>query len=51
MLPPSLARIDMVGSRLGPNGLSFSGDILVNIQVVTFLLLSSVSELNNILVN
>ena len=51
MLPPSLAKIDMIGSRLGSNGLIFSGDIVVDIQLVTFLLLSSVSELNTMLVN
>ena len=41
-----LDKLDMTGLRLVSNGLIFSGDILVNIQVITFLLLSSISELS-----
>ena len=40
-----LTKLDMVGSRLVSNGLIFSCGTLVNIQLVTFLLLSNVSEL------
>ena len=39
-----LAKLDMVSSKLVPNG--FSQDIPVNIQLVNFLLLSTVSELS-----
>ena len=39
----SLANLGMVGSSLVPNSLIFSDDILVNIQLVTFLLLSNIS--------
>ena len=42
----SLAKLDMVGSRLVSNGLIFSDDIQVNILLVTFLLLSNFSELS-----
>ena len=35
----------MFGSRLSPNSLIFSDDILVDIQLVTFLFLSHISEL------
>ena len=41
-----LAKLDMVGSRLILNDLIFSGDILVDIQLVSFLLLCNVSELS-----
>ena len=41
-----LAKLDMVESRLVSNDLIFSDDILVDIQLVTFLLLSNVSELS-----
>ena len=41
-----LVKLDMVGWRLVSNGLIFSHWILVNIQLVTFLLLSDISELN-----
>ena len=41
-----LAKLGMVGSRLMPNGLIFSDDIPVDIQLVTFLLLSDIRELN-----
>ena len=37
-----LAKLDMIGSRLVSNGLIFSDDI----QLVTFLLLSEISELS-----
>ena len=36
----------MIGSRLASNGLIFSDDIPVDIQLVTFLLLSYIMELN-----
>ena len=36
----------MFGSRLSPNSLIFSDDILVDIQLVTFLFLSHISELS-----
>ena len=39
-------KLDMVGSRLVSNGLIFSDDILVKIQLVTFLLLSNIRELS-----
>ena len=41
-----LAKLDMVESRLVSNGLTFSDDIPVNIQLVTFLLLSNIFELS-----
>ena len=41
-----LGKLDMVGSRLVSDVLIFSGDILVDIQLLTFLLLSKVSELS-----
>ena len=42
----SLAKLDIVGSKLTSNGLILSDDIPVIIQVVTFLLLSNVRELS-----
>ena len=36
----------MVGSRLVYNGLVFSDDIPADIQLVTFLLLSNITEIN-----
>ena len=42
-----LAKLDIVSSRPISNGLIFSDDILVNIQLVTFLLLSNIRELSN----
>ena len=41
-----MANLDMVGSRLVSNGLIFLDDILVKIQLVTFLLLSNIRELS-----
>ena len=41
-----LAKLDMVDSRLVSNGLIFSDDIPVDIQLVTFLLLSNIRELS-----
>ena len=41
-----LAKIDIVSSRLVSNVLIFLDDIPVHIQLVTFLLLSSASELS-----
>ena len=41
-----LAKSDMIGSRLVSNGLIFSDDIPIDIQVVTFLLLSNISDLS-----
>ena len=41
-----LGKLDIVGSRLVSNGLIFSDDIPVDIQVVTFLLLSNTRELS-----
>ena len=41
-----VSKLDMVGSRLVSDVLIFSGDILVDIQLLTFLLLSKVSELS-----
>ena len=41
-----LAKLDMIVSRLVSNGLIFSDDISVDIQLVTFLLLSNISELS-----
>ena len=40
-----LAKLDIVGSRLVSNGLVFSDDIPVIIQLVTFLLLCNIREL------
>ena len=40
-----LAKLGIVGSRLVSNGLIFSDDILVDIQLVTLLLLSNTLEL------
>ena len=42
---PPFAILDMVSSRLVLNGLIFSDDIPVCIQLKTFLLLSNISEL------
>ena len=42
----SLAKLDMVKQRLVSNGLIFSDDIPVDIQIVTVLLLSNISELS-----
>ena len=39
-----LAKLYMVGSRLVSNSLIFSGDIPVDIQLVTFLLPSNISN-------
>ena len=41
-----LDKLDMIRSRLVPNGLIFSDDIPVDIQLVTFLLLYNISELS-----
>ena len=41
-----LAKLDMIGSKLVSNGLIFSDDIPVDIQLVTFLLLSNITELS-----
>ena len=41
-----LVELDMVGSRLVPNGLIFSDDILVDIQLVILLLLPNIRELS-----
>ena len=41
-----LVKLDMVGSNLSPNGLFFSDDFPGDFQLVTFLLLSNISELN-----
>ena len=41
-----LTKSDMIGSRLVSNGLIFSDDIPIDIQVVTFLLLSNISDLS-----
>ena len=41
-----LAKLNMIGSRLVSNGLIFSDDIPVDIQLVTFLLLSYIMELS-----
>ena len=46
MLTLSLAKLDMIGARLGSNGLIFSDDIPVDIQLLTLLLLSHVSKLS-----
>ena len=42
----SLAKLDMVKQRLVSNGFIFSDDIPVDIQIVTVLLLSNISELS-----
>ena len=42
----ALAKLDMVGSRLISSGLKFLHNILVNTQLVNFLLLSNISELS-----
>ena len=42
-----LAKLDVVISRLVSNSLVFSVDIPVDIELVTFLLLSNTSELTN----
>ena len=42
----SLAKLDLVDSRLVSNGLIFSDNIPVDIQLVTFLLLPNISELS-----
>ena len=41
-----LVKLDMVGSRLSPNGLFLSDDIPGDIRLVTFLLQSNISELS-----
>ena len=41
-----LAKLDMVSSRLVSNGLIFSDDTPVDIQLATFLLQSNISELS-----
>ena len=41
-----LARLDMISLRLVSNGLIFSNNIPVDIYLVTFLLLSNISELS-----
>ena len=46
MLTLTLAKLDMVSAKLGSNGLILMGNTPVNIQLVTFLLSSSVIELN-----
>ena len=40
-----LAKLDMVRSMLISNGLIFSDDILLDIQLVTFLLVYNINEL------
>ena len=40
-----LAKLGIASSRLASNGLLFSVNILVSMQLVTFLLLSNISEL------
>ena len=42
----TLAKLDMVCSSLVSNSLTFSDDIPLDIQLVTFLLFSTVSELS-----
>ena len=42
-----LAKLNMVSLSLVSNGLIFSNNIPVNIQLVTFLLLSNIRELSN----
>ena len=46
MLTLTLAKLDMVGTQFGSNGLILLGNTPVNIQLITFLLLSSVIELS-----
>ena len=41
-----MAKLDIVGSRVVSDSLLFSGDTLVNMELITFLLLSNVSELS-----
>ena len=41
-----LTKLDMTGSSLVSNGLIFSDDVPTDIQLITFLLLSNVSELS-----
>ena len=36
MITLSLAKLDMIGVRIGSKGLLFSGNTLANIQLVTF---------------
>ena len=45
MITLLFAKLDMVSSRLVPNGLIFLNDTSVNNHLVTFLLLSNISEL------
>ena len=45
-ITPPLAKLDMAGSRLVSNGLIFSNDNPVAIQLVTFLLLSNIRKLS-----
>ena len=45
MITLLFAKLDMVSSRLVPNGLIFWNDTSVNNQLVTFFLLSNISEL------
>ena len=40
------AKLDIVGSRLVSNSLIFSNDIPVDIELVSFLLLSNISKLS-----
>ena len=42
-----LVKLDIVGSKPVSNGLIFSDDIPVNIQLVTFFFLSNIRELSN----
>ena len=42
----TLAKLDMVGSRLVSNGLNVSNDIPLDIQLVTSLMLSNNNELS-----
>ena len=44
--PLPLAKLEILGSRSVSNGLTFSDNILVHIQFVTFLLLSNIRELS-----
>ena len=41
-----LAKLVMVGARLTSNGLIYLGNILSDVQLMTFLLLSNISELS-----
>ena len=45
-ITPPLAKLDIGWSKLVLNGLKFSGDIRLNIQLVTFLLIANISELS-----